>query len=235
MADFTLTTTGLRGTPTAVSKVLAANWAIAAGTVNAITAVYDPENTALPDGLLLGFRASGRNTTTTPTFSPDGLTAHTITRLGGLALNTGDIPAEGAECLVRYNSDDTRWELLNPATRRTVGEVTTTRAVNATLAATDMGVIQDVTVDGVVLTLPATSLAGVFLVRNAGTSDGAVGLSVSPNASDKIVGNNFTALDNKDAVNTKATAKRGDLIVLLGDGVHGWTIREIVGTWARET
>jgi hypothetical protein len=90
-------------------------WAAASGTVNVITAAYSPANTALTDGLLLGFRASGANTSTTPTFAPDGLTAHTIVKYNGLALAAGDIPGNLYECLVRYNLANTWWELLNPA------------------------------------------------------------------------------------------------------------------------
>lgn len=90
-------------------------WAVATGGADAITATYAPANLTLPDGILLSFRASAANATTTPTFAPDGLTAHTITKLGGTALTAGDIPAALAEMLVRYNLANTRWELLNPA------------------------------------------------------------------------------------------------------------------------
>lgn len=93
----------------------AASWAAAGGTADVITATYSPVNLALTDGLLLGFRASAANATTTPTFSPDGLAAHTITKKGGAALATGDIFGSLAECLIRYNLANTRWELLNPA------------------------------------------------------------------------------------------------------------------------
>lgn len=234
MTDYQLTTTGLRGTPFVANEVLAVNWAAAAGTVNAITAEYDPANTSLPDGLILGFRATGANTTTTPTFSPDGLTAHTITKFGGVALETGDIYGAGHEVLVRYKLASTRWELLNPAKSSKAGEQTTTRAANATLAITDVGVIQDVTEDGVVLTLPSTVVGYTFIARNACVSDNAVGFSFSPAAADKIAGNGFTATDDKDVTNTKATAKRGDMMVLVGDGVNGWFIQHVIGTWARQ-
>lgn len=90
-------------------------WAVAAGTSDAITAAYNPTNTSLTDGLLLSFRATASNATTTPTFAPDGLTAHTITKYGGAALFVGDIPGNLAECIIRYNLAHTRWELLNPA------------------------------------------------------------------------------------------------------------------------
>src|SRR5579875_1545523 len=90
-------------------------WAIAGGTGDAITASYTPANAALADGLILGFRAAAANATTTPTFNPDGLGASTVTKKGGSALLAGDMPGALAECLVRYNAANTRWELLNPA------------------------------------------------------------------------------------------------------------------------
>jgi hypothetical protein len=90
------------------------SWAIAAGGSDAITASYAPANAALYDGLLLGFRASAANVMAAPSFAPDGLTAHPITKKGGQALVAGDIAGSLAECLIRYNAANTRWELLNP-------------------------------------------------------------------------------------------------------------------------
>lgn len=90
-------------------------WAVAGGTADAITAAYTPANTSLTDGLLLSYRASAANATATPTFSPDGLTAHVQTKYGGTALKPGDINANLAEIFVRYNLANTRWEILNPA------------------------------------------------------------------------------------------------------------------------
>lgn len=88
--------------------------ATAAGTVDAITADYTPDLT-LTNLVMCAFVASGANTSTTPTFAPDGLTAHTIVRKGGQPLVAGDIPGALAVCLLEYNSANTRWELLNPA------------------------------------------------------------------------------------------------------------------------
>lgn len=107
------TTTGLRGDDTPATEVPNVAWAAAAGTANGITAVYDPTNDALTDGLILAFRGYITNTTTTPTFSPDGLTARTIVKRASTALAAGDIVANG-EYFVRYNLANTRWVLLNP-------------------------------------------------------------------------------------------------------------------------
>lgn len=85
----------------------------AGGTVDAITADYTP-NITLSDRRLCAFIATGANTSTTPTFAPDGLTAHTIVKMGGQALAAGDIPGAEAVCILQYDLTHTRWELLNP-------------------------------------------------------------------------------------------------------------------------
>jgi len=90
-------------------------WAVGGGYGDAITAAYLPANSVLTDGLLLAVRAPGANATTAPTFAPDGLMAHPITKLGGQALSTGDIAGNLFECLLRFNLANARWELLNPA------------------------------------------------------------------------------------------------------------------------
>lgn len=111
-------------------------WVASGGTVSAITASYSPAVTTLADGMLLAFRATGANTSTTPTFAPNGLTARTIVRFGGVALAANDIPRVNYECLVRYNLANTRWELLNPvASPGTITGVTasTATATNVTI------------------------------------------------------------------------------------------------------
>jgi hypothetical protein len=121
-----------------------------------------------------------------------------------------------------------------PARVSRTGEQSETVSGNKTLDEGDSGVVQRVDTDGAVVTLPATVLGTTYIIENAGSADGAVGISVSPNAADKIMGNGFTSADNKDAINTKATAKVGDRIVLVADGANGWFVQSVIGTWARE-
>lgn len=90
------------------------NWVDGGGTADAITATYSPAITALVDGQLCCVRATAANATTTPTFSPNGLTARTIVKKGGAALVAGDIVADGHELILRYDLANTRWELMNP-------------------------------------------------------------------------------------------------------------------------
>jgi len=110
-----------------------------------------------------------------------------------------------------------------------------------TLAATDCGVIQNLT-SSATITLPSTAAGLSFTIRNGGdnaantpagaVSDGTVTITIDPAAADKITGNGFTAADNKDIVNT--LGKVGDYVTLVGDGVDGWVIQEIAGTWTRQ-
>lgn len=130
-------------------------WVVAAGTADAITAAYAPA-VSLTDGLLVSFRASGANTVTAPTFSPNGLTAWTITRYGGSALNVSDIPGALAECLVRYNLSNTRWELLNPAAGAGAGGVAGDSR-NASMSVTAASATATFTADEII---SATALGG---------------------------------------------------------------------------
>lgn len=91
------------------------NWVDGGGTADAITASYSIPLTALVDGQLCFVRATAANATTTPTFSPSGLTARTIVKNGNHALAAGDIAGDGHELILRYRLSDTKWELLNPA------------------------------------------------------------------------------------------------------------------------
>ncbi len=86
----------------------------AGGSADAITATYSPAIT-LANLTMVAFTATAANTTTTPTFAPNGLTAHTITKRGGSPLVAGDIPGAAAVMIVEYNLANTRWELANPA------------------------------------------------------------------------------------------------------------------------
>ena len=107
------------------------NWVAAGGTADAITATYDIPVTALVDGQICFVRASAANATTTPTFSPNSLTARTIVKNGAQALAAGDIRAAGHELILRYNLANTRWELLNPY-------LTATTVTDATISTSDI-------------------------------------------------------------------------------------------------
>ena len=115
-----------------------------------------------------------------------------------------------------------------------------------TLAAADIGIVQNVIADAITITLPATVVGMCFTIRNGGVpastsvgsgtgSDGSVLVTIAPNASDQINGLNVTGQDNKALLNTKATAKVGDFVTLVGDGTAGvgWNVLYARGIWAR--
>lgn len=103
-------------------------------------------------------------------------------------------------------------------------DVTTTK----TFDEGDGGVVQNVTATTTV-TLPATVAGTTYAVRV-----GAAGITVtvSPNASDKIMGNGFTSADDKDAIATSQPV--GSVLILVGDGTNGWQVSRVHGTWTRQ-
>jgi hypothetical protein len=86
-----------------------------------------------------------------------------------------------------------------------------------------------------VFTLPSTAagLTFTFVLAAAGLSTG-TGLSISPAAADKIMGNGFTSADDKDAVLAGSGDREGDAITIVGDGADGWYITSVTGTWSRQ-
>lgn len=87
--------------------------AAAGGSVDAITATYSPA-VALTNDTTVLLEAAGANTSTTPTFAPNGLTAKTIVKGSGTALVAGDIPGANARVFLTYDSSLDKWVLLNP-------------------------------------------------------------------------------------------------------------------------
>lgn len=114
-------------------------------------------------------------------------------------------------------------------------------AQSKTLTLADCGLVQNVTIDAITITLPATTAGASFTVRNGGThpssgpkgavADAAVAIVLAPNSADKVQGAGFTAADNTHVTNTKATAHVGDEIRLTGDGTDGYLVNNITGTW----
>lgn len=166
-----VTVTGLEPTPDVLTILPEVQWAIAAGTANALTASYIPTITALPDGFIVGVRAAFANTTTTPTFAVDGFTAYTITKEGGTALLAGDIAAAGHELLLRYRLASTRWELLNPAVSGAINDQRTiTRSNTSSSAGANVATAQS-WLGTVTLPVGSYTFEGwLFLNRSAGTT-----------------------------------------------------------------
>jgi len=105
-----------------------------------------------------------------------------------------------------------------------------TIADNKTLDEQDCGKVFFVTVDAKTITLPAVE-GMAFRVVNAGAY-GTVAVNISPNANDAIEGPDLVGVDNKDLINTKTTACRGDYADIEYGDATGWIVRKLRGTWA---
>jgi hypothetical protein len=84
-----------------------------------------------------------------------------------------------------------------------------------------------------VITLPSIAIGNTFTYVNNG-EDGTVQISLSPAALDGIswVG---SATDDKDLINTLATAKKGDYVTISSqDQVVAWQVTAVSGVWAKE-
>ena len=109
-----------------------------------------------------------------------------------------------------------------------------TKTSNYTVRTGDSGKTFVSSTDGVVFTLPAIAIGYSFkFVNNA--PDGANALTLSPNASDGITYAG-SSTDDKDLINTKATSKQGDFVVISSlDGTGAWQVTQVRGTFAKES
>lgn len=114
------------------------------------------------------------------------------------------------------------------------GKIINTGAGNVTLTPADDGAIvifNDATSRTVTLPATAKALRFTFIVK---TVTAGAGHLVTPIAADKVMGNGFTSADDKGAICTGATDREGDAITLVGDGLDGYFVESVTGTWARE-
>ena len=108
--------------------------AAAGGTGDAITATLNPPLTSLIDKIRVWITAAAANTTTIPTFSPNGLTAKTIVKWSNTPLLPGDIPGANAIILLEYNSTLDKWVLIDPANNTKSASTTLTTDATKTIA-----------------------------------------------------------------------------------------------------
>lgn len=113
-----------------------------------------------------------------------------------------------------------------------------------TLTAADSGIVQNVTVASVTVTLPATATQGVWTVRDGGvkTTGGPSGAitapafpKLDPNGSDTVAGFNVqtTAADGKYLTNTGG--REGDEITVINTAAtDGPLVLAAKGDWLRE-
>ena len=102
----------------------------------------------------------------------------------------------------------------------------------ATLTKVDTGKGFWVDTDAQTLTLlAAAALTSLDIMVMTGGAFGTVGTAVDPNASDLISGPDDTGADGGIATNTKATARRGDYIIVAQTGDEGYHVIEKRGIW----
>ena len=118
--------------------------------------------------------------------------------------------------------------------------LTTTGSVDANQAGTEF----NIATDALVITLPlidSNNLGMEFTFRNTG-ADGNNIITLSPNSADGVNGSIANAAAdsvasgtvNKDWVNTKATANKGDWVTIKAVAATAWYVTGGVGTWASE-
>lgn len=136
------------------------------------------------------------------------------------------------------------------ATTTTSNDIQYTRRSQVTITATqtlteaDAGSDYNVATDALVITLPlieADNIGMEFLFRNTGANAANI-ITLSPNAVDGVNGRISTAAAdstasgtvNKDWINTKATAKKGDYVRIKAVALTTWFIEEGQGVWVSE-
>jgi len=88
--------------------------------------------------------------------------------------------------------------------------------------------------DGIVFTLPSIAIGNTVTFTNMAL-DGTAALNISPATLDGITYAG-SSTDNKDLINTKATAKKGDSVTLASlDGVVAWQVVSVRGDWKKES
>lgn len=110
----------------------------------------------------------------------------------------------------------------------------TAKTANYTVViTTDSGKTFSSVLDGIVYTLPSIATGNTVTFVNM-APDGVAALNISPAAIDSITYAG-SAVDDKDLINTKATAKQGDFVTLASlDGVISWQVVDARGVWAKE-
>jgi len=133
--------------------------------------------------------------------------------------------------------------LSNDVERNQVSQKTLTTSVS--VPAGDAGIDQNIATDALVVSLPkihSENLGLTFLFRNTG-ADGNNIITLSPHSTDGFNGSIANAsadsvasgVVNKNWVNTKATANKGDYVVIRAVALTQWYIIGGVGIWASES
>ena len=132
--------------------------------------------------------------------------------------------------------------LSNDVERNQVSQKTLSASVS--VPAGDASIDHNIATDALVISLPkinSGNLGMTFLFRNSG-ADGNNIITLSPHSTDGFNGSIANAaadsvasgVVDKDWVNTKATANKGDYVVIRAVALTEWYIIGGVGIWASE-
>ena len=108
-----------------------------------------------------------------------------------------------------------------------------TISINKTLDIQDNGKVFFVDADAKIITLPVVATPVNCTIVNIGAF-GTIAVNIDPAAADSIHAPDIAGTDNKDHINTKATAQRGDFAQLRTGSLTGWVISNQRGVWAQE-
>ena len=119
--------------------------------------------------------------------------------------------------------------------------VVETLTASKTLTYADSGKTFMIGTDALVISLPATKAGITYKFVNIG-ADGAAIITISPVTADGIHGTmtlaasvvELSGTDDKDLINTKASATTGNSVEIIGDGGIGWMVQNSTGIWASE-
>lgn len=109
-----------------------------------------------------------------------------------------------------------------------------TISVDKTLDVEDSGKTFFVDTDTKKVTLPATAVFIDVKIVNIGAF-GTVLVAIDPDSADKIQGPDLPGTNNKDHLNTKNTARRGDFVALKNGHTDGAMVYAQKGIWATES
>lgn len=160
-----------------------------------------------------------------PVYATDDNT-FTMSPVGGVFVGFVKRFVSSGVAVVDFNAASFR----DPWAEYSVREAVT---ANFTTDIQDNGKLFWVTTDAVIITLAAVATPLNCVFANGG-SYGTVAINISPNAADRIQGPDIAGNENKDLINTKATAKRGDFVRLGTGDANGAIVQELRGTWATE-
>jgi len=192
-----------------------ANYGIGKEVAGTFTAVAVAANAGDP----VWWDASANTFTISPVSAAGDFMAGTLTRAMAASATTGYVKLGGVNNAIPAHL----WE----------GKAFEVLTDDKTLDAQDVGKVMCMDADAKTFTVPATVAGLEFILCNI-AADGTALLSVSPNASDKLMGADVAGVDDKDYQNIKATQNRWDWMRIVGDGADGFFVTDTNGTWAQE-